>query len=155
MWCQRGLGVCVFVNYCFCSKGRERETIPIVWPLECFVCQFVRVDSGSLEEVDGVLHLWHKLIPHLDQEVNVYCAEGTNEMILEHLDGAFSHIDAMVARLDKLETALLWGKVEFYCLCCLIVHHVDFWGVPFAHKVFKVFFCMHQECSLNPGQVLV
>jgi hypothetical protein len=45
----------------------------------------------------------------------------------------------MVAWLDKLKTALLWGEVGLYCFCCLIIHFVDSWGIPFAHKVFEVF----------------
>jgi hypothetical protein len=45
----------------------------------------------------------------------------------------------MVAWLNKLEATLLWGKVGFYCLCCLIIHYIDFWGIPFAHKEFEVF----------------
>ncbi len=88
-------------------EGVQGVTIPIVRPLECFVRWYVRVDPGSLKEVGGVLHLWCKLVPQLDQKVNVHCAQVANEMIFEHLDGVFSCVDLMVAWLNELKMALL------------------------------------------------
>ncbi len=52
----------------------------------------------------------------------------------------FFGVDAVIARFNVLEVILLWRKVRFDCFCCLIVHDVDFWGVPFAHKKFEVLF---------------
>ncbi len=65
-------------------------------------------------------------------------SKGANELIFECLDCLFSGVDAVIARFNELEVTLLWGKVRFDCFCCLIVHDVDFWGVPIAHKKFKV-----------------
>jgi hypothetical protein len=58
----------------------------------------------------------------------------------ECLDCLFSSVDTVIARFDKLEATLLWAKVRFDCFCHLIVHDVDLWGVPFAHKKFEVLF---------------
>ncbi len=86
------------------------------------------------------MHLRCKLVPKLDGKVHVGGTKGADESIFKCLDSPFSSIDAVIAGLDKLEATLLWGKVRFDCFCCLIVHDVDFWGVPFAHKKFEVLF---------------
>jgi hypothetical protein len=86
------------------------------------------------------LHLRCNLVPKLDGKVHVGGAKGANESIFECLDSSFSGVDVVIAGLDKLEATLLWGKVQFDCCCCLIVHGVDFGGVPFAHKKFEVLF---------------
>jgi hypothetical protein len=114
--------------------------IPVVQPLEELVCQFDLVDSRTLKEVNGVLHLRCKLVPQLDGKVHIGGAKGSNESIFECLDCPFSGVNMVIARFDELEVALLWGKVQLDCFCCLIVHDTDFWGVPFAHKKFKVLF---------------
>jgi hypothetical protein len=67
-------------------------------------------------------------------------AEGADELIFECLDCPSSGVDGMIAGFDELEATLLWSKVCFDCFCCLIVHDVNFWGVPFAHKKFEVLF---------------
>ncbi len=54
----------------------------------------------------------------------------------------------MVTGFDKLEATLLQGKTGFYCFCGLIVHDVNFGGVSFAHKKFKVCF-VHIQNSLR------
>ncbi len=98
----------------------------------------VGVDSGAWKEVNGVLHLRCKLVPKLDGKVHIGGAKGADESIFKCLDSSFSGIDMVIAGFDKLEATLLWGKVQFDCFCCLIVHDVDFWGVPFAYKKFEV-----------------
>jgi hypothetical protein len=95
---------------------------------------------GASKEVNGVLHLRCKLVPKLDGKVHVGGAEGADEFIFKCVDSPFSGIDAVIAGADKLEATLLWGKVQFDCFCCLIVHNVDFWSVPFAYKKFEVLF---------------
>ncbi len=81
-----------------------------------------------------------KLVPKLDGKVHVSGAEGADELIFECLDSLFSGVDAVIAGFNELEATLLWGKVQFDFFYCLIVHDVDFGGVPFAHKKFKVLF---------------
>ncbi len=66
------------------------------------------------------------LVPKLDWKVHVCGAKGANESIFECLDSLFSGVDAVIAGFDKLEATLLWGKVQFDCFCCLIIHDVDF-----------------------------
>ncbi len=95
---------------------------------------------GASKEVNGVLHLRCKLVPKLDGKVYVGGAKGANESTFKCLDSPFSGIDVVIAGFDELEATLLWGKVRFDCFCCLIVHDVDCWGVPFAYKKFKVLF---------------
>jgi hypothetical protein len=86
------------------------------------------------------LHLRCKLVPKLDEKVHVGGAKGAYESFFKCLDSPFCSIDAVIAGFDELEATLLWGKVRFDCFHCLIVHDVDFWGVAFAHKKFKVLF---------------
>jgi hypothetical protein len=76
----------------------------------------------------------------LDGKVHVGGAKGADESIFKCLDSSFSNVDVVIAGFDELEATLLWGKVRFDCVCCLIVHDVDFGGVPFAYKKFKVLF---------------
>ncbi len=116
--------------------------IPVIWSLKYFVSQFGWVDLGASKEVNGVLHLRLrcKLVPKLDGKVHVGGAKGTDESIFKCLDSSISSIDAVIAGFNKLEATLLWGKVRFDCFCCLIVHDIDFWGVPLAYKKFEVLF---------------
>ncbi len=81
-----------------------------------------------------------KLVPKLDRKVHISGAEGANESILESLDGLFCSVDAVIAWFNELEATLLWGKVRFDCLCCLIVHDVNLWCVPLTDKILKVLF---------------
>jgi hypothetical protein len=85
-------------------------------------------------------------------KIHVGGAEGADELIFECLDSPFSGVDTVIAGFDKLEATLLWGKVQFDCFCCLIVHDVDFWGVPFARKKFKVLlYASRILCESRPG----
>jgi hypothetical protein len=79
-------------------------------------------------------------VPKLDGKVHIGGAEGTVESIFKCLESLFSGVDVVIAGLDELEATLLWGKVRFDCFCCLIVHNIDFWGVPFAYKKLNVLF---------------
>ena len=45
----------------------------------------------------------------------------------------------VIAGFNELQLAFLGDKVQFYCPCCLIIHHIYFWFVPFAHKILQVF----------------
>jgi hypothetical protein len=73
-------------------------------------------------------------------EIDVRRAKGADEPVLERLYSTFSRVDAVVARFDQLELTLLWGEIRFDCFCCLIVHDIKFWVVPFANQEFKVLF---------------
>ncbi len=85
------------------------------------------------------MNLRGKFVPKLDWKINISGTEGADESIFERLDGAFGGIDAVVTRFNKLKATLLWGKVSLDRFCGLIVHYVDFGGVSFADKIFKVF----------------
>jgi hypothetical protein len=130
--------------------------IPVVRSLEYFVSQFGWVDLGASKEVNGVLHLRCKHVPKLDGKVHIGGAKGANESIFKCLNSSFSGFDKVIAVFDKLEVTLLWDKVQFDCFCCLIVHDVDFWGVPFAYKKFKVFlYASGILCKSRPGMGVV
>ncbi len=117
--------------------------VPVVWALEGFIHRHVSVDAQSAQEVDGILNLGCKFIPQLDGEVYICGAKGANELVLECLDGAFCHVDAVVVWLDELKAHIFRLEVSFYNFCCLIIHDVYFWSVP-AHQIFKVFYIPHQ-----------
>ena len=61
-------------------------------------------------------------------------------MILESLYRTFSHIDAVVVRLDEQEFALLRGEELFYLLAGLVVHDVYFYRETFAFEELKLLF---------------
>jgi hypothetical protein len=130
----------IFIKDCLGTKRCQGVSIPVVRSLEYFISQFGWVNLGALKEVNGVLHLRCKFVPKLDGKVHVGGAEGANELIFKCLDSSFSDIDMVIAGFNDLEATLLWGTVRFDCFCCLIVHDVDFWGVPFAYKKFEVLF---------------
>jgi hypothetical protein len=101
------------------------------------------------------LHLRCKLVPKLDGKVHVGGTEGANESFFKCLDSPFSSVIAVITGFDKLEATLLWGKVQLNCFCCLFVHDVDFWDVPFVCKKFKVFFYASRIlCKSRPGMGL-
>jgi hypothetical protein len=100
MGCPHCPRVGIFIDYCLGTKWCQGVLIPVVRSFEYFICQFGWVDSGALEEVDGVLHLGGKLVPKLDGKVHIGGAEGANELILESLDGSFGSIDAVIAWFD-------------------------------------------------------
>ncbi len=107
---------------------------------------------GASKEVNGVLHLRCKLVPKLDGKVHVGGAEGTNESIFKCLNSPFSGIDAVIAGFNKLEATLPWGKVQFDCFCCLIVHDVDFWVYPLLTRNLKFFlYASRILCKSRPG----
>ena len=77
-------------------RGAKGYSFQLYGPLSIFVSQFGWVNSGVLKEVNGVLHLRCKLVPKLDGKVHINCAKGTDELILESLDG-FVSVDAVIA----------------------------------------------------------
>ena len=91
-----------------------------------------------MDKINFILHLRGHLVPKLFGEIHVCGAEGTDESIFERLDSPFSGIDAVIAGLNELQLAFLGGKVQFYCLRCLIIYHIFFWFVSLAHKVLTV-----------------
>ncbi len=140
MRCSRCPCVGIFINDCLGTKRCQGVSIPAVRSLEYFVSRFGLVNLGASKEVNGVLHLRCKLVPKLDGKVHVGGNKGADESIFKCLNSSFSSVDAVIAGFDKLEATLLWGKVPFDCFCCLIIHDVDFWGVPLSYKKFKVLF---------------
>ncbi len=140
MRCPQCPCVGIFINDCLGTKKCQGVSILVVQSLKYFVSQVGWVNSGALKEVNGVLHLRCKLVPKLDGKVHIGGAKGANESIFKCLDSSFSGVDAVIAGFDELEATLLWGKVQFDCFFCLIVHDIDFLGVPFAYKKFEVLF---------------
>ncbi len=138
--CPRCPRVGIFINYCLGTKWCQGVSVPVIGSFKYFIRRFGWVNSGASEEVDGVLHLGGKLVPKLDGKVHIGGAESTNESILESLDGLFCTIGAVIAWFNELEATLLWGKVRFDCLCCLIVHDVKLWCVPLTDKILEVLF---------------
>ena len=55
-------------------------------------------------------------------------------MELEHLDGTFSRIDAVVCRLEKLPFAVLLLEEGFDWICALVVGHVECGLVSFIFE---------------------
>ncbi len=98
--CSQCPRVGIFIDYCLGTKWCQGVSIPVVWSFEYFICQFGWVDSGASEEVGGVLHLGGKLVPKLDGKVHIGGAEGTDELILESLDGLFGSLDTVIAWFD-------------------------------------------------------
>jgi hypothetical protein len=100
MGCPRCPRVGIFIDNCLGTKWCQGVLIPVIRSFKYFIRQFGWVDSGAPEEVDGVLHLGGKLVPKLDGKVHTGGAKGTNESILESLDGLFGSVDAVIAWFD-------------------------------------------------------
>ena len=67
------------------------------------------VYSGAAEKVACDLHLVCKVVPQLEQEVDICGAEATDEVVFESLDGSFCGVDAGIVGLDKLNGAVMGG----------------------------------------------
>jgi hypothetical protein len=68
--------------------------------------------------------LWQKLVSKLEQAKHVDGCKGGNKVFLESTDGAFSGVDTMIVRRDKLDVHLVGTDVLFNCLGLFIVHDV-------------------------------
>ncbi len=114
----------IFIYDSHGTKMCQGVSILVVWSFEYIVSWFVWVDQGALDKINCILYLQSLLVPKLNGEIYICGAkEGAKELILKHLDGLFSSIDAMIAGFNKLQFAFLGGNVWFYCLRCLIIHH--------------------------------
>jgi hypothetical protein len=88
---------------------------------------------GATKEIYAILHLGSKFVPQLDGELAIGCAEGTDELILERLNGSLGGVYSVVVWFDQLKCYLLGGEVSFDCFGGLVVHHIDLWFEPLAY----------------------
>ena len=58
------------------------------------------------------MHLGSEFVPQLDGELAIGCAEGTDESILERLNGSLGGVDSVVVWFDQLKCYLLRGEVS-------------------------------------------
>jgi hypothetical protein len=68
--------------------------------------------------------LWSDAIPELERKLAVCCGKGTDKVILEGLNGAFSGIHTVVVGFHKDEIALILGEELFNLSACLIIRDV-------------------------------
>ena len=54
-----------------------------------------------------------KCIPKLEGPLGISCAEATDEMVFERLDGTFSCVNSVVCWFDKLPSAALFCQILF------------------------------------------
>jgi hypothetical protein len=123
--CPQGRPIGVLINDCFYAGWCHWVPVPIVWTFEHLICGAVWLDARAAYKIDGVLYLGGKFVPQLNWEVGVGCAQCSNEMIFEGLDGSFGGIDAVVVWFYKLDTDLLGCEVCHDPFLCLIVHDHD------------------------------
>ena len=102
----------------------------IMWSLKHFVGPFCWVDARGARHVQGVLCLGQSLVPQLRWEVFGRGAEARDKMVLERLDGAFSGVDVMFVRWNKMPFDVIVAEVLGCGGGCFIVEYVKFWLVP-------------------------
>ena len=91
-----------------------------------------------------------KLIPQLEWEIRVGCAQATDEVVLERLDCAFCRIDLVVVWLHKLPFAFVLLEVSFERLDCLIVCDIELGLMSFVNELCKnLVKCLNDGCVLQ------
>ncbi len=120
------LGFRGFINDSFAPRGGKEETVPVIWSVYCFIRQHCGVDARGAQHVKFVLYLRSELIPQLQWEVAVGGSKGTNEVCLEHLDGALSCVHPVIVGFNEKVIALLCGEILFDYFACLVIHHIHF-----------------------------
>ena len=74
------------------------------------------------------------MIPQLEGELRIRCAEPADKMVLERLNGTFGGIHAMIVGLDKLDRSVVLLHEGFDWRGCLIVGDVEHWGVSLVRE---------------------
>jgi hypothetical protein len=97
----------------------EGVSIPIVRPIERFICQDCRVDSRFLDSVYCVLDLRCQFVPQLEWEVAISCCQGRHKCIFECLDCPLCSVDTVIVWFHQLHSAFLVGEKLFDDFCCL------------------------------------
>ena len=84
------------------------------------------------------------MVPKLEREVFIGCAESTDEMVFESLYSSFSGVDSMVVGFNELYFSTLLLH-EFLDWCgCMIVGDIECGFVPLVGKgIEHLFECLH------------
>ncbi len=75
------------------------------------------------------------MVPQLKGKICISCAQTTDKMVFEGLDGAFGIIDSVV--FNKLYGTGSGCDKRFYGCGCLIVGDIERWGVSFGGEDIK------------------
>ncbi len=102
-----------------------------------------------MHQIQVILDLWCKLIPQLEEEINVGSGKGGNEHVLESLDGLFCTVDLMIVGFDKLQFALIFHWKLFDLFCGLIVHDVQSGFDAFDGEFVKILFVLLEYCLVG------
>ena len=114
--------------------------VPVVaLSIQLMVRRFGCVDARCSDEIEGDAGLDGKLIPQLEREICVCCAQAADEVIFESLDRVFGCIYSVVVRLYKLPFAITLFEVCLEWLDGLIVRDVELGLMSFVGKLCEDF----------------
>ena len=124
--------------------------VPVVaLSIQLMVRRFGGVYARCSDEIEGDAGLDGKLIPQLEQEIRVGCAQATDEVVLECLDCAFRCIDSVVVWLHKLPFAIVLFEVCLERLDSLIVCYFELGRMSFVDKLCEdLVECLDDGCVL-------
>jgi hypothetical protein len=108
--CQRTTGTSIFINKGLAPKGGQGVSVPFIWSIDDFICQFLWINAQCVHQMESGLYLGCYSIPQLEGKVAVSCCKRGNKHILERLVCAFAHIDVMVVWLHELQFTILLGE---------------------------------------------
>ena len=121
----------------------------VAMAIQLMVHRFGGVDAQCSDEVEGDAGLDGKLIPQLEWEIHVCCAQATDEVVFECLNCVFCRIDLVVVRLHKLPFAIVIFEVSFERLDCLIVRDIELGLMSFVDELCKdLVKCLDDSCVL-------
>ena len=97
----------------------------IIVDVNLVVCGLGRIHVQCAQDVEGDDWLSGHMVPKLDRPITSSCAEATDEVVLECLDGPFNGIHTVVCWFHELPSASLLFWVFFDGSCGLVVHHIN------------------------------
>ena len=96
-----------------------------------------RVDARWAQNIQRDDGLLSELVPKLQREIDIRCAQATDEVVFERLDRPLGGVDAVIGWFNKLPFAVLLFEVRFERRGGLVVGYVESGLVSFAGKVSK------------------
>ncbi len=106
--CPWSVSLAILVDNGLAPKWDQGVSVPIVWPVQHFICQLRWINTQGVQEIEGILNLWCQSIPQLEWKVAVCCSQCCNKSIFESLDHALSSVYAMVVGLHQLQLAIIF-----------------------------------------------
>jgi len=89
--------------------------------VELLICRDGEVEARSSENVAGDLCLFGEVVPQLEGEVRIGCAETTDEVILKCLNGTLCRVCSVIVGFDELDLSAPGGHEGLDCGRGLIV----------------------------------